>query len=121
MVKEFHKETDGLSVDVRLDHAISGEKPIAVNKIVGVPFQSGDSGDTVPVRTDGAVLRWKAPSGLSVAVGDRVYVTLASVTAHDIPDAAYSTTAGAGKEALFRVLTEKDAADWCDVKLINAS
>jgi predicted RecA/RadA family phage recombinase len=121
MAQEFYKETDGNSVDVTLVHDITGEKPIAVDGLVGVPFKSAESGDTVALRTDGAVLRWQAPSGLSLSVGDRVYVTLASVTEHDIPDGAYSTTAGAGKEALFRILSEKDADDWCDVKLINNS
>lgn len=119
MSQEFYKETDGKSVDVTLSYPISGEKPVAVDTIVGVPFNSGDSGDTVPIRADGAVLRWKAPAALTLAIGDKVYVTLASVTMHDIPDAAYSTSSGAGKVELFTVLTLKDADDWCDVKLTN--
>lgn len=119
MATTFYKETDGKSVDVTLSYAISGEKPVAVDNIVGLPFGSGDSGDTVPLRSDGAVFRWQAPAGLALAVGDDVYVTLASVTAHDVPDAAYSTTSGAGKKRLFVVLTEKDSANWCDVKLAN--
>lgn len=119
MATTFYKETDGRSVDVTLSHTISGEKPIAVSGIVGLPFASGDSGDTVAVRSDGAVFRWQAPAGLSLAVGDEVYVTLASVTEHDIPDGAYSTTSGAGKKRLFVVLTTKDASNWCDVKLAN--
>jgi hypothetical protein len=119
MALEFYKETDGMSVDVTLSHSISGEKPVAVDGIVGLPFNSGDSGDVVPLRSDGAVFRWKAPSGLSLAIGNKVFVTHASVTAHDVPDAAYSTSSGAGKSELFTVLTEKDADDWCDVKLTN--
>lgn len=119
MAVEFRKETDGKSVDVTLSYPISGEKPVAVDGIVGLPYNSGDSGDEVPLRADGAVYRWKAPSGLSLSIGNKVYVTLASVTMHDIPDAAYSTSSGAGKVELFTVLTEKDADDWCDVKLTN--
>lgn len=119
MAQEFYKETDGKSVDVTLSFDISGEKPVAVDGIVGLPFKAGESGETVPLRSDGIVCRWQAPTGLSLNIGDKVYVTHASVTEHDIDDAAYSTSSGAGKSELFTVLTEKDDDDWCDVKLTN--
>jgi hypothetical protein len=119
MAQTFMKETDGLSVDVTLSADITGERPVAVSGIVGLPFGPGESGDTVPLRADGSVHRWQKPSALSVAIGDTVYVTLASVTANEVPDGAYSTSSGAGKKALWVILTEADDDDWCDVKLVN--
>ena len=121
MVQSFYKETDGNSVDVTLEHTISGEKPILVDGIPGLPFESGDSGDTRAMRSDGAVYRVLMPAGLSISVGDTIYVTVASVTEHEIPDAAYSTSSGAGKVPFLRALSEKDANNWIEAKLINFS
>ncbi len=120
MAQTFYKETDGMSVDVNLIYTISGERPIYVNKLVGLPFQSGDSGDTVAMRADGSVHQWQAPSGLSLAVGDTVYVDASDVgSAHEVPDAAFQTSTDSDAYPLFRVLSEKDANNWCIVKLIN--
>jgi hypothetical protein len=120
MAQTFYKETDGMSVDVELIYTISGERPILVDGLVGLPFQSGDSGDTVAMRADGSVHQWQAPSGLSLAIGDTVYVDISDAGSnHDVPDAAFTTTSGGDTVALFKVLTEKDADNWCIVKLIN--
>jgi hypothetical protein len=120
MAQTFYKDTDGMSVDVDLIYTITGERPIYVSKLVGLPFQSGDSGDTVAMRADGTVHQWKAPAALTLAIGDTVYVDASDVgNAHEIPDAAFTTTAGGDTYALFRVLSLKDANNWCIVKLIN--
>jgi hypothetical protein len=119
MAQTFYKETDGQSVDVTLEHTITGEKPILVDGIAGLPFESGDSGDTRAIRADGAVYRVQIPAGLTVAIGDTIYVTIASVSEHEIPDAAYTTSSGAGVVPFLRVLSEKDSNNWIDGKLIN--
>jgi len=122
MVQSFYKDDDGNSVNVTLEHTITGEKPILVDGIAGLLFDSGDSGDVRAMRSDGAVYRVLMPAGLTVNVGDVVYVTKASVTAHEIPDAAYTTTAdGANTAPFLRALSEKDANNWIEAKLINFS
>lgn len=120
MAQTFYKETDGKSVDVSLDYTISGERPILVDGWVGLPGGSGDSGDSVALICDGAVYQWQAPTGLSLNVGDTVYVDISDTgSANEVPDAAFTTTAAADTVPLFKVLEEKDANDWCIVKLIN--
>lgn len=120
MATTFHKETDGKSVDVNLVYTITGERPILVSDMVGIPEASGDSGDVVAMRCDGSVLQWQAPSGLSLEVGDIVYVDVSDTgSAHDVPDDAFTTSSGADAIRLFQVLEEKDANNWCIVKLIN--
>lgn len=121
MAQEFYKETDGNSVDVTLSHSISGQKPICVDGLPGFPFVSGNSGDVRAIRADGGVYRVQIPAALSVSFNDTIYVTVASVTAHEIPDGAYSTSSGAGKVPFLRVLSEKDANNWIDAKLVNYS
>lgn len=120
MATTFYKETDGKSVDVTLIYSITGERPILVNEMVGLPFESGDSGDTIAMRADGAVFQWQAPAALSLSVGDTVYVDVSDTgSAHDVPDAAFKTASAADTHPLFRVLTAKDANNWCTVRLIN--
>lgn len=119
MAQGFFKETDGNSVNVTLQYTISGEKPILVDGIAGLTFDSGNSGDTRAIFADGALYRVQMPAALSISIGDTIYVTVASVTEHEIPDGAYSTTSGAGKVPFLRALSEKDANNWIDGKLIN--
>lgn len=119
MVQGFYKEHDGNSVDVTLQYTITGEQPILVDGIAGFPFESGVSGDVRALRADAAVYSVQLPAGLAVSVGDVIYVTVATVTAHEIPDGAYTITDGAGVVPFLRVLSEKDANNWADCKLIN--
>lgn len=121
MAKTFGHESEGNAVDVTLDYTISGEKAILVDSMVGFPAKSGDSGDTVAIDASRSLYSMQLPAGLTPSVGDRLYVTVASVTEHDIPDAAWSTTSGAGKLLFGFVLSEKDANNYADVKLANFS
>ncbi|MAU11114.1 MAG: hypothetical protein CL607_14940 [Anaerolineaceae bacterium] len=122
VTREFHgPKSDGNAVDVTLSHSISGRKPILVNNIPGFPHESGDSGDMRAISADGAVYRVDIGASLTPSIGDTIYVTVASVTAHEIPAAAYSTSSGAGKVPFVRVLSEKDANNFIDGKLINFS
>jgi len=119
MAREFWPKNDGKSVNQTLSYSISGVKPVLVNNIPGFPYESGDSGDERAISADGAVYRVDVGASLSVSIGDTVYVTVASVTAHEIPAAAYSTSSGAGKVPFLRVLSEKGADNFIDAKLIN--
>lgn len=120
MAREFYPKTDGNAVDFELSYTITGEKPILVNGIPGFPSAAGVSGDVRSLATDGAVYRVNIGASLTPSIGDILYVTKASVTAHEIPAAAYTLTAdGASTAAFLRVLSEKDANNWVDGKLIN--
>lgn len=121
MAKTFGPDNDGNSVPATLSHTISGEKAIYVDGLAGFPFKSGDSGDTVDISADTRVYRMQLPSGLSVSPGTRLYITTASVTAHDIPDGAWATSSGAGKVLFGVVLSEKDASNYADVKQVSFS
>jgi hypothetical protein len=122
MAGEYHgPKTDGNAIDVMLEHSISGRKPILVNNIPGFPYESGNSGDKRALSADGAVYRVYIGASLTPSIGDKIYVTVASVTEHEIPEAAYSTTAGAGKVPFVQVISEKDANNYVDAKLINFS
>ena len=120
MAKTFYKDTDGKAVDFTLSYTISGEKPILVNDIPGFPSESGDSGDMRSITADGGVYQWQAPAALSLSIGDTVYVDVSEVSGtHEIPDAAFTTTSGAGNVPFLRVLEEKDSNNWTSGKLIN--
>lgn len=121
MAQEYYKETDGNAVDVTLTHSISGQKPILVNDIPGFPYESGDSGDMRALSADGAVYRVQIPAGLTPEIADTIYVDTTAVTEHEIPDAAYTTTSSGDTVPFLKVLTEKDANNWIDAKLINFS
>lgn len=121
MVQGFYKETDGRAVDVTLQYTITGQQPILVDGIPGFPSEAGVSGDVRALSADGAVYRVNIGASLSPSIGDVIYVTLASVSGvHEIPTAAYTTTAdGANTVPFLRVLSEKDANNWIEGKLIN--
>lgn len=102
-------EGDGKSVLVPLSHTVPGAKePVYIGGWLGLNETSGNSGEEVVVTIDRREYQFILPSSLTVNQGDTVYVTLASVTAHVIPDAAYSTTSGAGKKAFCKATRATD-------------
>ena len=74
----------------------------------GVAAGSGDSGDSIALIADDREYQFLVPAGLSVAKGAIVYITVATVTGHYPDDEAYTTSAGAGKVALFKATAAKD-------------
>lgn len=93
-------ESDGKSVTVTLDYSIDPNKPALVDSWLGLPTKSGDSGDVVTLSIDQREYQFPIPDAINPAIGNTLYVTLASVTEHTIPDGAYSLSSGAGKVAL---------------------
>lgn len=103
-------ESDGKAVNVTLNAggAVKGAV-IVVDGWVGIAGEDADSGDTLALICDDREYQFEVPAGLSVAKGAIVYITVATITGHYPDDEAYTTTAGAGKVALFKATAAKDS------------
>lgn len=104
-------ESDGKAVNVLLSATVEKNMVAVVEGWVGITGASGDSGDYVALSVDDREYQFTVPSTLDVAKGDIVYIEVADVTGHIPDDTAWSVTAGAGKVALFKATSAKDAND----------
>lgn len=104
-------ESDGKAVNVGLLYTVTKGQPIVAEGWLGIAGGSGDSGDTIALIADDREYQFLVPTGLTVAKGDIVYVTVATITGHYPDDEAYTTSAGAGKLAFFKATAAKDAND----------
>lgn len=102
-------ESDGNAVNVTLSYTVDKDKIAVVEGWVGIAGSSGDSGDTIALAVDNREYQITVPAGLAVAKGAILYITVATITGHYPDDAAYTTTAGAGKVAFAKATAEKDA------------
>jgi hypothetical protein len=109
--KNTYFESDAKGVQIRILNAVALEanQVVYVEGWLGITGQSGNSGDYIALRIDQREYQFTVPSGLTVNKGDTVYVDTAQVTNHIPADAAYSTSAGAGKIAFFKATKAKDA------------
>ena len=98
-------ESQGRAVDVTLNYTVDKGQVAVIEGWLGLTNASGDSGDKISLSVDQREYQWEIPPDLSVAKGDIVYITIATVTGHTPDNAAYTTTSGAGKRALFRATT----------------
>lgn len=110
MAKTLHRDSDGNSVNRTL-------LGTAVDQLVtdgiwaGILHESGNSGEVRAWTVDDGIYQWYVPDALTVNDGDIVYLTLATHTAGVPQDAAYTTSAGAGKIALFKSIGAKVTAN----------
>jgi hypothetical protein len=102
-------ESDGLAVNVDLLYTVAKASVIYVDGWLGLSGQDGESGDTVALIADNREYQFPVPAGLSVSMGDIVYITVATVTGHYPDDEAYTTSSGAGKRAFFKATAAKDS------------
>jgi len=102
-------ESDGKAVNVALVATVAKGAVIYADKWLGLAGEDGESGDTIALVADDREYQFKVPSGLSVAKGDIVYITVATVTGHYPDDEAYTTSAGAGHLAFFKATAAKDS------------
>lgn len=102
-------ESDGKAVNVSLLYTVLKDALVYIEGWLGFSGQSGDSGDTIALIADNRERQVLVPAGLSVAKGDIVYITVATVTGHYPDDEAYTTSAGAGKRAFIKATAAKDA------------
>jgi hypothetical protein len=104
-----YKESDGKAVNVVLSYTVDKDQLCVVEGWLGIAGASGDSGDQIALSVDEYEYQLTVPSGLSVAKGDIVYITVADLTGHIPDDTAYTTSAGAGKVALMKATAAKDS------------
>lgn len=101
-------EGDGLATNVTLSYAVAKGSLIYVEGWLGLAGGKGESGDEIALIHDNREYQFVVPAGLAVSKGDIVYITVATVTGHYPDDEAYTTSAGAGKLALFKATADKD-------------
>lgn len=103
-------ESDGKAVNVTLNagNVVKGAVIVA-DGWVGIAGEDAESGDTLALICDDREYQFLVPAGLAVAKGAIVYITVATITGHYPDDEAYTTSAGAGKVALFKATAAKDA------------
>lgn len=111
-------ESDGKAVNVDLVATVAKDQLVYVDGWLGIAAADGASGDTIALSVDFREYQFVVPSGLSVSKGDTVYITVANVTDHVPDDDAYSTSAGAGKVALFKATMDKDGNNVVTGKLL---
>lgn len=102
-------DNDGKAVTVSLSYTVAKGRVAYVEGWLGISAGSGDSGDSIALTVDNRGYQFQVPSGLSVSKGDTVYITVATLTGHYPDDAAFTTSAGAGKIKLFKAIEDKDA------------
>jgi hypothetical protein len=103
-------ESAGKSVQVNLSHTTGAMEPALIEGWLGITAVGGESGDLIALTIAQEEYQFDVPDALDVSKGVVVYVTLASVTAHEIPDGAFNTDGGAGTKALFRATADKDTS-----------
>lgn len=103
--------SDGDSVMLTITATVAADRVAVIDGWLGVTNGSGNSGDLVALGLDLVERQLIVPSGFGPAVGDIIYVTIATITGHYPDDAAYTNSAGAGKIALGKVAVVKDAND----------
>lgn len=102
------KESDGKAVNVTLSSTVLKDWLVVVEGWIGIADSSGDSGEEIALSVDNYEYQLTVPSGLAVAKGAIIYITVATITGHRPDDAAYTTSAGAGKVAVFKATAAKD-------------
>jgi hypothetical protein len=104
-------ESDGKAVNIDLLYTVAKDAVIYAQGWLGLAGEDGLSGETIALIADDREYQFKVPSGLTVAKGDIVYITVATLTGHYPDDEAYTTSAGAGHLAFFKATAAKDAAN----------
>jgi len=113
-------ESDGRAVNVTLVATVPGNgEPIYGEGWLGLAEGSGNSGETIAVTIDRREHQFLFPTALTVIKGDTIYVTLASAPTNNVPDAAYSTTSGAGKKALCKATAAGDTVSFSGKLLVT--
>lgn len=100
----------GLSINRELEHTVGLKQVVSDGNFVGINMKSGDSGDLVAWLIDDSIIQVYVPDSLSASEGDTVFIDTAQLTGHIPDDGAYSTSSGAGKIALVKLLEDKNTS-----------
>lgn len=105
-----YRDSDGDAVNVTLSYPVPGQKePVYVQGWLGLAEGSGNSGESVALTIEHGFYQVLVPSSLTLNKGDVLYVILANVTAHVIPDNAWATSAAAGRKAFMKLSEAPEA------------
>lgn len=103
--------SDGLSVDVKLQGTTPVNAIAFADGWVGITAAGGNSGDSVSLYVEHREFRFDVGS-LVILKGQTCYIDTSQMTGSQPTLAGYSTSAGAGKLALFKATTNKDASNY---------
>lgn len=106
---------NGNARNVALSYTVTKDQLAVVGGQVGIMSNSGDSGDTVAMDLADDIRVIQLPTALAGVAGDKIFITVATVTGHTPDDAAYTTSAGAGKILLGILITDQDANDYARI------
>lgn len=106
---------NGNARNVDLLYPVTKNQLAYVGGQVGVMSNSGGSGDTVAMDVADDIRVIQLPAALNAVTGDKIFITVATVTGHTPDDAAYTTIAGAGKVLLGILITDQDANDYARI------
>jgi hypothetical protein len=102
---------NGDARNVDLLYTVTKNQVAVVGGQVGIMSNSGGSGDTVAMDVADDIRVIELPAALNASAGDKIFITVATVTGHTPDDAAYTTSAGAGKILLGILITDQDTND----------
>lgn len=102
-------ESDGKAVNCLATSTVAKGALVVIESWLGIAGGDAASGESVAVIADDREYQFVVPAGLAVAKGAIVYITVATITGHYPDDEAYTTSAGAGKVALFKATAAKNA------------
>ncbi len=105
------KYSDGQSVTLSVTATVVTDQVAVIEGWLGITNGSADSGGQVALDLTLTERQMEVPAAFAPVIGDIIYITIATITGHTPDDAAYTTTAGAGKIALGKVTVAKDGND----------
>lgn len=114
-------ESHGRGVSVTPTNTLAKGDVCYINGFTGIAADDADSGDAVVLSIEQVEYEVFVGTSLSVSKGDVIYVTTASVTADVVPQAALSTSSGAGKKALFKATENRDSSGYVRCILLPQS
>jgi hypothetical protein len=114
-----HFRSDGKAVDVSLLYTVAKNAVVYVEGWLGIAGDDGTSGGTIALQADNREYNFQVPAGLTVAKGDTVYITIATVTGHYPDDEAYTLTGTDNNWAFFKATRAKDANNIVSGVMIN--
>lgn len=112
----------GKSVTVTVVESVLKGELILAQGWLGIAAADATSGNSVALIVDNREYQFKVPATLSVAKGQIVYIDTTAVTNNHPTDAAWSTSPGTNRVALFKATMDKDANNVVTgIMLANAS
>lgn len=119
---KIHLYGTGKAVVVTVNEAVLKGELINAQGWIGIAAGDASSGQSVALIVDNREYQFTVPAALTVNKGDIVYIDKTAVAVNHPTDAAWSTSAGANRVALFKATADKDTNNVVTgIMLANAS